>query len=105
MFNLAAVDARVAHGAECDQVLTRIITGLAAKLFVVNFKIGHCPARLAFPAVTAENFVTNLVVGPCVQAQAWLFGSKLVHEAFSVACSRNEFFSSSERNLNSRRTE
>ena len=79
------VDFGMACGAKCNQILSRIITGLAAELFVMDFKIGHSAARLASPAVTAENLVTNLVVRPCVQAQAWLFGSKLVHEAFSVA--------------------
>jgi hypothetical protein len=75
----------VACGAEGNQILLGVLSGLAAKLFVMNFEIGHRAARLASPAITAEHVVTKLVVRVWIQAQAWLLGSKLVHEAFSVA--------------------
>jgi hypothetical protein len=84
MLDLAAVDARVAHGAECDQILTRIITGLAAKLFVVNFEIGHGSARLTFPAVAVKHLVAKLVVCRWIQPHR----SKLrwsIHDAFPIA--------------------
>jgi hypothetical protein len=50
---ICAVHARVARVTEGNQILARIITGVAAKLFVVNLKVGHCAARLASPTVAA----------------------------------------------------
>ena len=47
----AAVHAGVACSTEGDQILARIITGVATKLFVVDLKVGHCAARLASPAI------------------------------------------------------
>jgi hypothetical protein len=35
------VDLGVACDAKCNQILTRIIAGLAAELFVMDFEIGH----------------------------------------------------------------
>ena len=85
MFNLAAVDARMAYGAECDQVLTRIIAGLTAKLFVMNFEIGHCAARLASPAVATEHLVAKLVVRIQVQTPASMLRGGPIHDAFPIA--------------------
>jgi hypothetical protein len=47
------MQAGMTNSTEGDQVLLRIIAGLAAKLLVVNLKIRHGAARLAPPAVTA----------------------------------------------------
>jgi hypothetical protein len=41
----------VARSAKRHQVLFRIIAGLAAEFFVMDFKIGHCATRLASPAI------------------------------------------------------
>jgi hypothetical protein len=41
----------VASIAQSDQVLLRIMAGLAAKLVVMDFKVGDRPARLASPVV------------------------------------------------------
>jgi hypothetical protein len=64
------VNVSVASGAKGDQVLLGIVAGLAAKLFVMHFKIGHRSAGLASPAVAAEYLFPNLVVQLAVQAQA-----------------------------------
>jgi len=79
------MQSRVACTAECYQVLFGIGPRLAAKLFVVNFKIGHRSARLASPAVASEHLVAKLFIQLAVQALAWLFWSDAIHEAFSVA--------------------
>jgi hypothetical protein len=79
------VNVSVASGAKGDQVLLGIVAGLAAKLFVMHFKIGHRAARLASPAVAAENSVEKLVVQFAVQAEAWSLWSEAIHEALSVA--------------------
>ena len=75
----------MAFTAEGDQILLGIVPGLAAKLFVVNFKVGHRAARLASPAVPAEHLVAKLIVQFGIQAQTCELWSEAVHEAFSVA--------------------
>jgi hypothetical protein len=75
----------VAFAAQRDQVLLRIVAGLAAKLFVMNFKIGHRAARLASPAVTAEHLIAKVVVRFRIQAQTFALWFEAVHEIFSVA--------------------
>ena len=52
----------VAYRAKCDEIFLGILPGLAATLFVVNFKIGHRAARLASPAIPAEHLIPKLVV-------------------------------------------
>ena len=46
-----AVDAGVARDAKCYQVSLRIVTGVAAKFFVVDLKVGHRAAGLASPTI------------------------------------------------------
>jgi len=41
----------VARGAKGNQVLFGIVAGLAAKLLVVNFKVGHRATSLTSPVV------------------------------------------------------
>ena len=41
----------VTSTAKRNQVQLGIIAGLAAKLLVVDFKVGHCATRLASPTV------------------------------------------------------
>jgi hypothetical protein len=75
----------MAFVAQRDQVRLGILAGTAAKLFVVNFKIGHRSARLASPRVAAEHLGTKLVVQFAVQAKAWVLWSDTLHEISSVA--------------------
>jgi hypothetical protein len=53
---------RVAWGAKRYQVLLGIIARLAAKPFVMNFKIGHGSARLASPAISAQHLLTKFLI-------------------------------------------
>jgi len=82
---LAAMYSGVAYYAERDQVLFGIGPRLAAKLFVVNLKIGHRAARLASPVVPTEHPIVKLLVGVRIQAQMFVFRSDPVHRAFSIA--------------------
>jgi hypothetical protein len=41
----------MASSTKRDKVLLRIVAGPAAKLFVVDLKVGHCAARLTSPAI------------------------------------------------------
>jgi hypothetical protein len=71
--------------AEGDEIFLGIRPGLAMELHVVDFKIQHRAARLASPAVAAENSVAKLVVQFAVQAEAWSLWPDAIHEAFSFA--------------------
>jgi hypothetical protein len=75
----------VAFAAQRDQVLLGIVAGMAAKLLVVNLKIGHRAARLASPTVPEEHLVAKLVVQVGIQAQTRALWCRAVHEVFSVA--------------------
>ena len=81
----AGVNPSMAFGTEGDQIVLGIVPRLAAKLFVVNLKIGHRATRLASPAVPAEHLIAKLVVEFGIQAQTCVLWSEPVHEAFSVA--------------------
>jgi len=58
----AAVHRSVACGTEGNQILPRIITGVAAKLFVVDFEVGHRTARLASPTIARKHLNTELII-------------------------------------------
>jgi hypothetical protein len=75
----------VALAAQRDQVPLGIFAGMAAKLLVVNLKIGYCATRLASPTVPAEHLVAKLVVQFGIQAQTCALSCRAVHEVFSVA--------------------
>jgi hypothetical protein len=61
-FCLSLVNRRMARHAERDQVVFGIVAGLAAKLLVVNLKIGHRAASLTPPAVPAQDSLTKFFV-------------------------------------------
>jgi hypothetical protein len=52
----------MASSAEGDQVRFGVITRMAAKFLVVNLQIRSRAARLAAPAVTAQNSLPELMV-------------------------------------------
>jgi hypothetical protein len=74
----------MANKAECYQILLRIIAGLAAEFFVMDFKIGHGATRLASPAVATQYLVAQTVVPGGIEPKACMFRSDLAHDAFSV---------------------
>ena len=54
--------------AERDQVLFLIISGMAAKLLVVDFQIRHRTACLTAPRVPAQNLLPKVVIGLEIKA-------------------------------------
>jgi hypothetical protein len=100
---LGVVDGGVTPGTKRNQVLLTIIAGMTAKFLVVNFKIRHGAARLAFPAVAAEYLVAELLVQREIKPDGRTFWSDPVHDAFAVKWSRNIFRCSPGRNLKNRR--
>jgi hypothetical protein len=49
--------ARVAIRAEGHEIVFRVFPGLAPKLLMVDFEIGHRAAELASPIVTLEHLL------------------------------------------------
>ena len=72
---------QVAVAAQRDQVLLRIIPGLAAKFLVMNLKVLQAPTGLTSPSVPSQDFSTKLLVQFGIQAQASLLRSNLTHDA------------------------
>jgi hypothetical protein len=77
------MDTGVAPATQRNQVLLRIITGLAAKFLVMNLQIGHRAAGLASPSIATEYLVAELFVWLGIEPQARLLRSEEIHEAFS----------------------
>ena len=103
IFDLAElVNVFMAVGAEGNQILFRIVAALAAKLLVVNLQVRPGSARLASPAVAAQNLLSESFVPLGIKPQARLFGSNPVHEAFSVTSCRKACRCSPGRNLKNR---
>ena len=97
--------ASVAFGTECYQILLRIIAGLAAESFVMDFKIGHCATRLASPAIATQHLAAESVVLVGIEPQARMFRSDPSHDAFSTTRCINLCLSSPGRNLKNRKAD
>ena len=90
---------------KCNQILLRIVAGLAAEFFVMDFKIGHCATRLASPAVAMQHLVAQIVVLAGLEPQRCTFRSDPSYNAFSVTWCRNVCLSSPGRNLKNRKAD
>jgi hypothetical protein len=99
MHRLLAMRFRVTCGAERDQVLVGIVSGLASMLLMVDLKVHPCATCLASPAVPPQDLSTELLVRFRIQPQALTFLSDRAHKARPFACSRNAYFCSPGRNL------
>ena len=60
----------VARGTERDQVLFSVMAGVAAKLFVMNFKVRHRAAGLTTPAIATQYLLSQPLVRHRIQSQA-----------------------------------
>jgi len=92
----------VACSAKRNQILLRIIAGLATEFFVMDFKIGPIATRLASPAVATQHLTAQIVVLVGIEPQAGVFWSDASHDTFSVTWCRNVRFSSPGRKLKNR---
>ena len=84
---------------ERDQVLLGIVAGVTAKLFVVDFQVRHCAARLTPPAVTTQGLLPQTLVRHQIQPQASGFWANRAHDVLSLKPPRNACRCSSGRNL------
>jgi hypothetical protein len=60
----------MARCAQGDQILGSVIAQMAPRLNVVNLKIFHPPARLATPAISLQDFLTELAISFRINPQA-----------------------------------
>jgi hypothetical protein len=65
----------MARCAEGDQILGSVIAQSAPPLNVMDLKILHAPARLATPAISLQDFPTELAISFWIKHQAWPLGS------------------------------
>ena len=61
------------------QIVLTILAGVAAKLFVVNFKVCHRTAELAAPAVSPQYMLAKLPVILFLEPDRPLFRRSLIH--------------------------
>jgi hypothetical protein len=85
----SAVRLTVTSSAERDEVLLGIVSGVAAKLFVMDFQVGHRAARLTSPAIPTEHLLSEILVRHPIQPPALGLRANWAHDAFSLKPSRN----------------
>lgn len=78
------MDLGVASIAQRDQVLLRILAGVAPKSSMVHLKVAHRATRLTSPAVATEHLVAESVVLVRLEPQGRTFRLNPTHDAFSV---------------------
>jgi hypothetical protein len=82
--SLAVMHCSVTCRTKRNQVLLRIVAGLAAKFFVMNLEIRHRAARLASPAVATEHLVAKLFVRLGLKPHGRSLWSDQIHNTFSA---------------------
>src|SRR3989442_7012482 len=88
--------------AKRDQIAFTIAARVAAKLFVVDFKVGHGTADLAPPAVSPEYVLAELLVILLIEPDRRLFRHSSIHWIFSVTNCAKACLCSPGRNLKNR---
>src|SRR5947209_20620039 len=88
--------------AKRDQIAFTIAARVAAKLFVVDFKVGHGTADLAPPAVSPEYVLVELLVILLLEPDRRLFRHSSIHWIFSVTNCAKACLCSPGRNLKNR---
>jgi hypothetical protein len=101
----ALVDISMTFHAKSDQILLRVVTGLAAKFLVVHLKIRHQATALASPTVSTQYLQAQGFVQLGSKPLRRILWSNPVHDAFSRAWATNAFCCSAGRNLKQREIE
>ena len=73
----------MARRAEGDQILGNIISESAPRLYVMDLKAFHAPARLTSPSISLQDFVAELAIRFRFKPQA---GSSCTDSSQSVTC-------------------
>ena len=69
----------VTNETEGDQIVLTILAGVAAKFFMVNFKVCHRTAELAAPAVSPQYLLAKFPVILLFEPDRRLFRRSLIH--------------------------
>ena len=64
---------------EGDQIVLTILAGVAAKFFMVNFKVCHRTAELAAPAVSPQYLLAKFPVAFLLEPNRCLLGNNVIH--------------------------
>ncbi len=83
------MDRRVTIEAQRDEIPLVIIAAVAAKLFVVNFKVGHGTAQLTAPAISPQYLLPKVLVTVLLEPDRRLFRQNLLHWICSFTICRN----------------
>ena len=75
--------------AKRDQIAFTIAARVAAKLFVVGFKVDHGTAQLASPAISPQHLLAELLVILLLEPERRLFRQNLLHWICSFTICRN----------------
>jgi hypothetical protein len=67
-----------------NQVLLRVVAGVAAEFFVVDFEVGLRATQLTSETVATQHLVAELFVQFGIKPQARRLRSDPIHDAFSV---------------------
>ena len=62
-----------------DEILFLILTGVAAKLLVMDFEICHRAAQLAPPAIAPQDLLAKFPIAFLFKPDWRLFGNNVVH--------------------------
>jgi len=79
----------VAIEAKRDQIVFLISAGVAAKLFVVDFKVCHRTTQLTAPAISAQHLLSKILVILLLEPDRRLFRQNLLHWIWSFTICRN----------------
>lgn len=71
----------VTHETKSYQILCSVVTEVASRLDVMDFKAFDLPAGLATPTIPLEYFTTELAISFRLEFQARSFGSDPSHHA------------------------
>ena len=98
----AVMDSVVACRTKRNQILLCIVTGLTAKVFVMDFEVGPCATRLTSPAIPTQHLIAQVFIQLGIEPQACAFRLDTRQDPFSVTRCRNVCLSWPGRNLKNR---
>jgi hypothetical protein len=90
---------RMTCNADGNEILFRVVAGVAAKLFVMDFQVRHRTARLTTPAIATQDLPSQVLVGWRIEPQGCRFWTSGAHDTFSLSPPRNACRCSTGRNL------
>ncbi len=73
--------ARVAFGAQCDQILFHVATRLTPEFEMVYLKVLHAAANLAPPSVARQYLAVQFAVAHRIEPESRALGADDLHEA------------------------